>query len=213
MKAKVLIADDHPLFRNALAGIVRAALRPVEIREATDYRETFRVLREGGFGLVFVDLNMPDASGLADLALLKKTWPQVPMVVVSQHEQEDVIRACIGHNASGYIVKSASPASIKQAILKILQGETWTPRGVSLEAAGRAPSLAEKIEHLTPPQLKVFVEMGQGKLNKQIAWELNITEATVKAHITTVFRKLGIQNRAQAVRLAERHRVRDSGPL
>ncbi len=213
MQAKVLIADDHPLFRNALAGIVRAALRPAAIRETTDYKETFQALREDDFGLVFVDLNMPDANGLADLALLKKTWPQIPMIVVSQHEQEEVIRACINHNASGYIVKSASPRSIKQAISKVLQGETWVPGGISLEARGSALSLAEKIERLTPAQLKIFMEMGQGKLNKQIAWELNITEATVKAHITTVFRKLGIHNRAQAVRLAEQHRAGNSGFL
>jgi len=209
MKSKVLIADDHPLFRDALSTIVSAAIEGCEIKEAVDYRETTNALEKDSFSMVFLDLNMPDSQGFSDLALLKKNHPHVPIVVVSAHDEENVIRACLNHNASGYIIKSSSPESIKLAIQQIMAGETFVPNGVSLETSRDEPNLAEQISRLTPSQLKVFIEMGKGQLNKQIAYDLKITEATVKAHITTVFRKLGITNRTQAVLLAQEHQAKN----
>jgi DNA-binding NarL/FixJ family response regulator len=180
-----------------------------EISESTDYRETQHALENNSFFLVFVDLNMPDSNGLSDLALLKKMHPQIPMVVVSAHEDPDVIRACINHNASGYISKSSAPENIQNAIQTILQGNTYVPPGVNLNKPNTSThqNVAGLIGTLTPSQLKVFIEMGKGKLNKQIAYDLDITEATVKAHITSVFKKLHINNRTQAVILAKEHQT------
>ena len=199
MSKRVLIADDHPLFREALGTIVRMAIPDCSIVEATDYSEAKTALDENQFYLAFVDLNMPDSNGLSDLALIKKMHPQIPMVVVSAHEDPDVIRACINHNASGYIIKSSDPECIRGAIKQIMQGNTYVPPGVDLSApeSKNRQEVSRLIGTLTPSQLKVFIEMGKGKLNKQIAYDLEITEATVKAHITTVFKKLHINNRTQ----------------
>ena len=210
MATKILIADDHPLFRDALTSVITEAMQNCEISEATNFKETASALSKETFQMVFLDLNMPDSNGLSELALLKKNYPLVPIVVVSAQEEKQVISACLSHNASGYIIKSSTPESIKEAILKVISGETYIPRGYSLNSDDGELSLAQKLERLTPSQLKVFIEMGQGKLNKQIAFDLNITEATVKAHITTVFKKLGINNRTQAVLLAQEHQTMGS---
>lgn len=208
MKLRVLIADDHPLFRDALRTIVHATLGDCEISEALDYSETSVALEKENFNVVFLDLNMPNSNGLSDLALLKKTYPHIPIVVVSAHDEDEIIRSCLNHNASGYIIKSSSPDVIQSAIKRVMQGETVIPEGVSLTLNKQDNNLGQKIESLTPSQLKVFIEMGKGKLNKQIAYDLKITEATVKAHVTTVFKKLGINNRTQAVIFAQEHRAK-----
>ena len=203
MSYKVLIADDHPLFRDALSTILRMAIKDCKIEEANDYKETAKMLEREHFNIVFIDLNMPDSNSLSDLALLKKTYPQIPMVVVSAHNEESIIRSCIAHNASGYIIKSSSPDNIKEAIQQIMAGNTYVPKGYMLDLIDEEPNFTEKLEQLTPSQLRVFIEMGKGKLNKQIAYDLNITEATVKAHITAIFKKFGINNRTQAVLLTQ----------
>ncbi len=210
MAKTILIADDHPLFREALRYIVESVISSANIQEAINYKEAKKLLDSEKFDLVFLDLNMPDSNGLTDLALLKKVYPQIPMVVVSAHEEPHIIRACIDFNASGYIIKSSSPAEIKLAITKILEGETYQPESISLrkEDSQQCSTIATgQIENLTPSQLKILIEIGKGKLNKQIAYDLDISEATVKAHITSVFKKLGINNRTQAVLFIKNHEV------
>lgn len=204
MQRTVLIADDHPLFREALSTIVNMTVPDSQIEQATNYQETWQALEQKAFNLVFIDLNMPDSNGLTDLILLKKTYPQIPMVVVSAHEEADIIRSCIHNNASGYIIKSAKPESIRSAITDILEGKTYVPENIDLSnQSGATSPTSELISSLTPSQLKVFIEIGKGKLNKQIAYDLEITEATVKAHITSIFKKLNINTRTQAVILAQ----------
>ncbi len=206
MTSKILIADDHPLFRDALRSVVYSAMPDCEIAQARNYTETIEALEANSFSLVFLDLNMPDSNGLSDLALLKKNHPQTPIVVVSAHEDPNIIRACLKHNASGYIFKSTSPENIKAAIQKVVAGETCVPEGFAVDNEVE-PNLAHRIQTLTPSQLTIFIEMGKGNLNKQIAYDLDISEATVKAHITTVFKKLKINNRTQAVILAKEHQA------
>ena len=207
MSYKILIADDHPLFRDALSTIVRMTIKDCKIKEATDYKETSEMLEKEHFNIVFLDLNMPDSNSLSDLALLKKNYPQIPMVVVSAHHEESIIRSCIAHNASGYIIKSSSPENIKKAIQQVMAGNTYVPNGNMLDLNDDESNFTKNIEQLTPSQLKVFIEMGKAKLNKEIAYDLNITEATVKAHITAIFKKFGINNRTQAVLLAQENQI------
>lgn len=209
MKESILIADDHPLFREALTYIVNSVLPNSKISEATNYAETKAAMQENSFKLTFLDLNMPDSNGLTDLALLKKLYPTSPVIIVSAHEEAEIIRTCLDYNASGYIIKSSSPDEIKQAINTVLAGDTYVPKGIDLSAESTNSNqlAADKISSLTPSQLKVLIEMGKGKLNKQIAYDLEITEATVKAHITTVFKKLKINNRTQAVLFAKEHQA------
>lgn len=209
MTYSILIADDHPLFREALTYIVKSVITDANISEATNYSETKNCLDENSFSLVFLDLNMPDSNGLTDLALIKKMHPSVPIVVVSAHEEPDIIRTCMEYNASAYIIKSSAPDEIKNAIRIVLAGDTYIPKGVDLSSQQNDPKqiAADQISSLTPSQLKVLIEMGKGKLNKQIAYDLDITEATVKAHITTVFKKLKINNRTQAVLFTKEHQA------
>ena len=211
MSNAILIADDHPLFREALTFIATSVMPGIEVTYATNYAETKQALEENNFKLVFLDLNMPDSNGLTDLALLKKVHPTTPMVVVSAHEDPNVIRTCLGYNASGYIIKSSEPELIKQAINIILSGDIYAPENIDLthKASDAQSVAADQISSLTPSQLKVLIEIGKGKLNKQIAYDLDVTGATVKAHITTVFKKLKINNRTQAVLFAKEHQAKN----
>ena len=211
MSNALLIADDHPLFREALTFIATSVMPDTTVVYATNYAETKQALKDRTFKLVFLDLNMPDSNGLTDLALLKKLHPTTPMVVVSAHEDPDVIRTCLGYKASGYIIKSSEPEIIKQAINVILGGDIYVPQDIdlTLEVSDASSVAAKQISSLTPSQLRVLIEIGKGKLNKQIAYDLDVTEATVKAHITTVFKKLKINNRTQAVLFAKRHQTKN----
>ena len=146
MSYKVLIADDHPLFRDALITILRMVIKDCKIKEANDYKETAKMLEGEHFNIVFLDLNMPDSNSLSDLALLKKKYPQIPMVVVSAHNEESIIRSCITHNASGYIIKSSSPENIKKAIQQIMAGNTYVPKGYMLDLNDDEPSFTKKLE-------------------------------------------------------------------
>ena len=211
MSNAILIADDHPLFREALTFIATSVMPGISVTYATNYAETKQALDEHNFKLVFLDLNMPDSNGLTDLALLKKVHPTTPMVVVSAHEDPNVIRTCLGYNASGYIIKSSEPELIKQAINTILSGDIYAPEHIdlNLKSSDAQSVAADQIKSLTPSQLKVLIEIGKGKLNKQIAYDLDVTEATVKAHITTVFKKLKINIRTQAVLFAKEHQTKN----
>lgn len=204
MSQEILIADDHPLFRGAMTTIVEGLFPDTQFREATNYAEASKLISEHDFFLAFVDLNMPDSNGLTDLALLKKSSPQTPIIVVSAHESNDIINTCLEFGASGYIVKSASQEEIRSSVEQVLAGELCVPKSY-VAIAQEAESSSSRINSLTPSQLKILIEVGKGKLNKQIAYDLSISEATVKAHITSVFRKLGISNRTQAVIFAKEY--------
>lgn len=209
MPHSILIADDHPLFREALRYIIESLLPASDIHEAINYDETKSLLREKKIDLVYLDLDMPDSNGLTDLAFLKKSYPHIPIAVVSAHEEPHIVRTCLSFNASGYIVKSSSPAEIKKALKLILTGETYHPDWIDLQSEHTEPAAlaASLVEKLTPSQLNILIEIGKGKLNKQIAFDLGISEATVKAHITSVFKKLGINNRTQAVLFVKEHQL------
>lgn len=212
MTISILIADDHPLFREALGYMVKSVMPSSEVTEAINYQETKKLLSGGEFDYVFLDLSMPDSNGLTDLALLKKLYPHIPIIVVSAHEEPNIVRTCLEFNASGYIVKSSDPVEMKLAINKILAGETYKPDWIDLDnkESDQLNSIAaDQVEDLTPSQLKILIEIGKGKLNKQIAYDLEITEATVKAHITSVFKKLEINNRTQAVLFIKEHQLRN----
>jgi DNA-binding NarL/FixJ family response regulator len=204
MTKRVLIADDHPLFREALTLIVQSSIDDLDIHQTTDYLSTGDELAKNSYDLVFIDLNMPDSNGLMDVALLKKQHPNTPFVVVSADSRSSSIKTCMSNNISGYIIKSSQPAEIKRAIQVVLAGETYIPNSDELEIDEKE-DFSDKLNLLTPSQLNILMEIGKGKLNKQIAYDLEIKEATVKAHITSIFKKLGINNRTQAVLLVKEH--------
>jgi DNA-binding NarL/FixJ family response regulator len=201
----LLIADDHPLFREALKGAVARGLGQAEIHEADSARALFALIEQHpDADLLLLDLHMPGAEGFGALVHLRGLYPQLPVVVVSAHEEASVMRRAMDHGAAGFIPKSANSETLIQAISTVLDGELWLPTaidevpGVSAQEA----DIAARIRDLTPQQLRVLGMLAEGLLNKQIGYELGVSEATVKAHMTAILRKLGASNRTQAVVLA-----------
>lgn len=206
MSASILIADDHPLFREALTQIIGSALPDYKVQQARDYAEVRKVLEAQEFAFVFVDLDMPESNGLSELVLLKKLCSAAPLTVISAHESEHIIQKCLEFGAHSYIVKSTPPTEIKAAVETIAAGQQYLPpEYAQAHLAEATEQETSALSSLTPSQMRVLLEIGKGKLNKQIAYDLEITEATVKAHITSIFRKLGINNRTQAVLIAREH--------
>jgi len=203
----LLIADDHPLFREALRGAVQRVMPGVKLHEADSVDALYALVEaHPDADLLLMDLNMPGAHGFNALVHLRALHPQLPVVVVSAREEPGVMRRALDHGALGFIPKSASSDTIGEAIGLVLEGERWAP-----PAAHAAPGIgrdeyevAQRLRELTPQQFRVLQMLGAGRLNKQIAYDLGVSEATIKAHVTAVLRKLGVTNRTQAVLMAGR---------
>ena len=202
----ILIVDDHPLFRHALIQAVRYSLPQAQISETAAVNEFYERLENGPEpDLVLLDLNLPGASGFSALVHVRTQYPALPIIVVSAHEDASIIQRAIAHGAMGYIPKSAHPSHIGEAIRQVLDGDIWLPPNLPAANMNFDPraadetALAERIQSLTPQQFRVLMMVAEGLLNKQIAYELDVSEATIKAHVTAIFRKLGVQNRTQAV--------------
>jgi DNA-binding NarL/FixJ family response regulator len=203
----LLIADDHPLFREALRGAVARVLPDARLCEADSVAALHALVEaEPDADLLLLDLNMPGAHGFSALVHLRAVHPQLPVVVVSAREEPAVMRRALDHGAVGFIPKSANAATLGEAITAVLDGDRWAPPA-ALSAPAAAPDehdAARRLRELTPSQFRVLQMIGAGLLNKQIAYELGVSEATVKAHVTAVLRKLGATNRTQAVLIAGR---------
>ncbi|ART81012.1 response regulator [Oceanisphaera avium] len=196
---RIIIADDHPLFRNALHLAVSQAINNAELQEVDSIAQLMQLLAEQGeVDLLLLDLKMPGASGFSALASLRHLYPDLAVVMVSATEEAAVVMQAMHFGAMGFIPKSTPLPMLVSALDAILAGDTWFPQGISLEQAG-ADNIAERLASLTPQQFKVLTMLSEGKLNKQIAYELAVSEATVKAHVTAIFRKLNVKNRTQAV--------------
>jgi DNA-binding NarL/FixJ family response regulator len=199
----VIVADDHPLFRTAIKEALEAEQGQTRFLEASSFESLQELVdRNKEVDLVLLDLHMPGVSGFAGLVYLCKRYPSVPVVIISANEDPVVIRRAIEHGAAGYIPKSSSIETITAAIASVLLGEIWTPASTVSNLPGKNASemeLAERMSQLTPQQFKVLMMMSQGLLNKQIAHELSVSEATIKAHVTAIMNKLGVNNRTQAV--------------
>ena len=202
MTQRFLIADDHPLFRSAMRGALSASFPTARIDEVGDIGSLQQAIDEDSdIDLLLLDLHMPGAQGFSALVHLEAQHPEIPIMVVSASETEEVMCRAIDYGASGFLPKSSSPEQISTAIAQVLQGERWLPENVRYQQASSSDkkSIAEVVASLTPQQFRVASYLVQGLLNKQIAWELNVTEATIKAHITEIFRKLSVHSRTQAV--------------
>jgi DNA-binding NarL/FixJ family response regulator len=199
----VIVADDHPLFRTAIKEALEAEQGETNFLEASSFESLQKLVDEQKeVDLVLLDLHMPGVSGFAGLVYLCKRYPSVPVVIISANEDPVVIKRALEHGAAGFIPKSSSIDTITQAISSILLGEIWAPALTQSDLPGNNTSeveLAERMAQLTPQQFKVLMMMSQGLLNKQIAYELGVSEATIKAHVTAIMTKLGVSNRTQAV--------------
>ena len=199
----IVIADDHPLFRNALLQSINVAIEDAKLLEADCLDSLFGLLKEQQEpDLVLLDLKMPGTNGLSGLMQLRSDYPSLPVVVVSANEEPSVIAQVKAQGAFGFIPKSSDCQALMKAIDQILDGEPYFPEAASSYQAKHA-ELSERITALTPQQYKVLTMLSDGLLNKQIAYDLNVSEATIKAHMTAIFRKLGVKNRTQAVILLQ----------
>ena len=199
--SRVLLADDHPLFRQALRTAVVLAQPQLVIEEAGTLEAAREALTQRpDFVLVLLDLKMPDCTGFSGLLSLRSEFPHMPIVVVSSSGTTTTVSRAIAFGAAGFIPKSASVNQIGEALLTVLAGDIWTP---PTTPAAAVPAVVDAIASLTPTQLRTLMGLQRGLANKQIAFEMGVTEATVKAHITTMFRKLGVVNRTQASLVAQ----------
>lgn len=211
MSVKILIADDHPLFRAAMCHAL-TSVEHIELVETSTFPDTLDCLKSNAdIDLLFLDLTMPGNEGLNGLAEIHALYPDVLVVVITAQEEPDVMAKSLALGASGFIPKSASVDCIIEAVNTVLDGETWVPslaqmatgtlnKSSALNQNGSSgdEDFTSRLKQLTPHQLKVLRMVSDGLLNKQIAYELAISESTVKQHVSAVLRKLGVINRTKA---------------
>jgi DNA-binding NarL/FixJ family response regulator len=199
---RLLIADDHPLYRGALREAVTGLFERIDIAEAGTFNEVTELLERGSeVDLVLLDLTMPGVRGFSGLMYLRAQYPGVPVIVVSANDDPAAIRRCMEFGASGFIPKTLGVEAMRGAISRILSGGVWTPPDVDLSAGSdaEAAALIARMATLTPQQVRVLMMLSEGLLNKQIAYQLGVSEATVKAHVSAILQKLGVESRTQAV--------------
>ncbi len=198
----LVIADDHPLFRDALRQAVASVVTSSKIDEAGSFEELTALLEQDSeVDLVLLDLTMPGISGFSGLIYLRAQYPAIPVVIVSATDDGGTIRRSLDFGASGFIPKRFGVDTLRDAIMKVMDGDVWIPPDTDLSSA-TDPELArlrDRLVTLTPQQVRVLMMLSEGLLNKQIAYELGVSEATIKAHVSAILQKLGVESRTQAV--------------
>ena len=204
---RFVIADDHPLFRDALKHTLGNLYDPAEIVLTGSLEEVNLALQHNAdYDLVLLDLRMPGVQGFSGLVYLRTQFPTVPIVVVSAVDDNHTIRRAIKLGALGFIPKSLAVNEMAAAIKAVLEGHIWVPEGINLDDSedSDADEIAARMASLTPQQMRVLMMLREGLLNKQIAYELSISEATIKAHVSAILQKLNVESRTQAVIAAGR---------
>jgi len=204
---EILVADDHPLFREALRLALGRAVPGATVVEADTVAALLDAAdRHPEADLLLLDLNMPGAQGFSALVQMRAHYPLLPVVIISANEDPTVIRRSIAHGAAGFVPKSSTVEEMVEALQTVLDGDVWVPESVDVDGPaleGAEADIASRLASLTPQQFRVLTMLSAGLLNKQIAYELGVSEATVKAHMTAIMQKLGATNRTQAVVLAQ----------
>ena len=151
--------------------------------------------------ILLLDLKMPGVSGFSGLMYMRAQYPDIPVIVVSANEERDTIRRCMDFGASGFIPKTTDVEVMRNAVRLVLDGGVWTPPDVDLSTPPdkETADIVRRLSSLTPQQVRVLMMLSEGLLNKQIAYELSVSEATVKAHVSAILQKLGVDSRTQAV--------------
>jgi DNA-binding NarL/FixJ family response regulator len=199
---RIVIADDHPLFRGALRQAMTGLFAGSDIAEAGTFEEVTGLLEgEGETDLVLLDLTMPGMRGFSGLMYLRGQYPGVPVIVVSANEDPAAIRRCMEFGASGFIPKTLGVEEMRGVITRVLDGGVWTPPDIDLKTGSDSATaeLVSRMATLTPQQMRVLMMLSEGLLNKQIAFQLDVSEATVKAHVSAILQKLNVESRTQAV--------------
>lgn len=190
---RVLLIDDHPLFRQAMAATIAGIAADIAIAQCDSLAEARRLLAEGDSpALILLDLKLPDSQGMGGLLSLKAEQPDVPVAIVSASDDPETVQTALACGAAGFVSKAAGIEELSAAIEALLGGEGWYPES-SIDAGRTA---------LTSTQVRILDGVHRGLMNKQIAYEAGLSEATIKYHLTGLFRKFGVQTRAQLLALA-----------
>ncbi|MEG3790275.1 response regulator transcription factor [Lysobacter sp. CCNWLW3] len=200
---RLLIADDHPMFRAALRHALGAIAPGAQIGEVASRSALEAAVADGTpYDLAMLDLAMPGAMGFSSLVYLRGERPELPVLIVSSDDHPRTIRRAQQFGAAGFVPKSAPAEALAEAVTAVLAGGLWFPPQQAERNEADA-QLAQRLAQLTPQQLRVLMRMADGLLNKQIAHELSLAENTVKIHVTAVLRKLGCHSRTQAAVLVK----------
>ena len=212
MSIRILVADDHPLFREAIVHLLKRSLPDVVVHEANSLAQCKEVLdSHRDISLLLLDLKLSDTNGIDGLLFLKKTYPSVPVVVISAYDEHSVIQDSLRYGASGFIPKQLGMDEIADAIQIVLDGDVWFPGSSELSDETRQDDDSQPdFSELTATQIKVLALLRDGKPSKEMASILSVTEATIKAHLTEIYRKLNVRNRTQAVVQAKKLDLPDS---
>ncbi|MFM2279353.1 MAG: hypothetical protein RLZZ444_1584 [Pseudomonadota bacterium] len=198
----IIIADDHPLFRGALKQALSSMEGHPTIVEAADFDEARKAAKDNpDADLLLLDLSMPGVSGLTGLIMLRAEHQNIPVAVISASDDTVTVRRALELGASAFISKSSGIEEIREAISTVLEGGMWAPPGYDSDRENdpEIASLIARLKTLTPQQTRVLGMIGEGLLNKQIAYELGVSEATIKAHVSAILLKLNVDSRTQAV--------------
>lgn len=204
---RVLIIDDHPLVRDGLRSVIAISFDNIEIFEAAGLEEAVATLeKQENFDLILLDLNIPDVRRLDGLKLLRDRFPILPVVMVSGAFDRSIVQEALAAGAAGFIPKSLKRSAIVEALHRVVSGEIYLPETMGEGAAPSAEEddIARRIDSLTPQQKTVLGHLVNGRLNKQIAHDLNVSMTTIKAHVSAILQKLGVLSRTQAVIKANR---------
>ncbi len=203
--AAFLIVDDHPLFREALAGAVRLAVPAAEIFEAASIESARAILvARADLDLLLLDLSMPGTTGVSGLAEIRASFPRLPVLVVSSHEEPKIVREALALGIAGYAPKSTSKHELAAIIEEVLKGAVHVPQHLRAAIAADHGTDAEealltRLRDLTPQEMRVLLMLREGLQNKRIAYELDVAETTVKAHVSAIWRKLRVYSRTKAI--------------
>lgn len=198
----ILIADDHPMFRDAMRVAIGALGEDISLIETGTFETAVAAMNaSNGIDLALIDLRMPGMQGMTGVAYLRGQFPAIPLMVVSGIDDPTVIRRAMALGCAGYIPKTLGTYEIREALMQAMQGRIFVPPGVDISAAAdeAQQALMQRFASLTPQQLRVLMMLSEGRLNKQIAYELGVSEATIKAHVSAILLKLKVDSRTQAV--------------
>ncbi len=204
MAVDILVADDHPLFREAIVHLLKRSIADAVTHETGSLSELKTMLSANlHISLLLLDLKLNDTNSIDGLLYIKKTYPSLPTIVISAYDGQAIILDCLRYGASGFIPKHSGMDEIAAAIHAVLDGDIWFPGAVDMDIRDTEPLSKPDFAGLTTTQLKVLTLLRDGKPSKEMADIMSITEATIKAHLTEIFRKLGVRNRTQAVVIAK----------
>lgn len=199
---RIIIVDDHLLFRDALNNSLTHAFGDITTRQCGSLAELIELLKDDSdVDLLLLDLNMPGVQGFSGLLFLRAQYPSIPVLIVSATGDPATISRALNFGASGFVPKSRPIEEIRSAVQAVVDGDIWIPPDIDLTSAqsSEEEQLVEKLASLTPQQVRALVMLGDGLLNKQIAFELGVSEATIKAHVSAILQKLNADSRTQAV--------------